>query len=154
MKIDYFNLYGRAECIKMALWKAGVEYESVGYTGDSWKELKESGKLRFGQIPMLELDDGTCLFQTNAIIQYVGAKYGLVPEDPMQKYKGQMLCDHFWGDFITQVMKIFRTPEGPEREAAAKELFETHFPNYLKQIEKSLGDSKFLIGDTITIYDT
>ena len=27
MKLYYFNVYGRAEAIRMALWKAGVDYE-------------------------------------------------------------------------------------------------------------------------------
>ena len=48
MKVHYFDMYGRAECIRMALWKAGVPFENVPYTGESWKALKESGKLRFG----------------------------------------------------------------------------------------------------------
>ena len=57
---------------------------------------------------MLELDDGTCLFQTGAIVQYVGAKYGLMPDDPLTRYKGQVICDHFWSDFLQAVMKVFR----------------------------------------------
>ena len=61
MKFYYFNLYGRGEPIRMALHKAGVAYEDVRPTGESWMELKNSGKLEFGQMPALELDDGTIL---------------------------------------------------------------------------------------------
>ena len=61
MKFYYFGLYARGEPIRMALKKAGVEHEDIRLTGDSWKEMKESGKLPFGQMPALELDDGAML---------------------------------------------------------------------------------------------
>jgi glutathione S-transferase len=61
MKLYYFDLYGKAECIRMTLYKAKVEFEDIRVSGDSWKELKESGKCPFGQVPLLELTDGTCL---------------------------------------------------------------------------------------------
>ena len=61
MKFYYFDLYARGEPIRMALHKAGVEYEDVRPTGESWAELKGSGKLDFGQMPALELDDGSVL---------------------------------------------------------------------------------------------
>ena len=48
MKLYYFDLYARAEPIRMALAKAGVAYEDLRTTGNAWKELKESGKLEFG----------------------------------------------------------------------------------------------------------
>jgi len=59
MKLYYFDLFARAEPMRMALWKAGVAYEDIRVTGDSWKALKDGGSLEFGQIPVLELDDGT-----------------------------------------------------------------------------------------------
>lgn len=66
LKVHYFDLYGRAEAIKMALWKAGAPYKvnSVGDlfdVSDEWKELKASGKLPYGQVPALEMSDGTFL---------------------------------------------------------------------------------------------
>ena len=47
LKLYYFDMYGRGEPVRMALWKAGVEFEDVRVTGDSWKRLKNSGKLDF-----------------------------------------------------------------------------------------------------------
>ena len=63
-KIYYFDLFGRAEPIRMCLWKAGIEFEDIRVTGDSWTELKSSGKLEFGQIPHMELADGTVMSQS------------------------------------------------------------------------------------------
>ena len=53
----YFDTYGRAEPIRMALWKAGVEFNDNRVTGDVWKAFKESGKLPFGSMPALEFED-------------------------------------------------------------------------------------------------
>ena len=40
MKFHYFDVYGRGEPIRMALWKAGVQFEDLRVTGPSWQELK------------------------------------------------------------------------------------------------------------------
>ena len=77
-----------------------------------------------------------------------------MPEDNLKKYEGQMICEHFWNDVMPKITKgIYVLPEGPERDAAFKEATEVHFVAYLKQLEKSLGASKYLVGDTLTIYD-
>ena len=51
-------MFGKAEPLRMCLHKAGVVWEDVRVTGDSWLELKASGKLEFNQVPMLELPNG------------------------------------------------------------------------------------------------
>ena len=121
-KIYYFDLFGRAEAIRMTLWKAGVEYEDIRVTGDAWKELKESGKLDFSQIPMVELADGTRLFQSIPIVNYFGAKYGLKPTDPMVNYKGEKAVEHVGGDFVGKhIMKVMFASDDA-REALVDEL--------------------------------
>ena len=47
-KLHYFDVYARAEPMRMMMIAAGVSFEDVHYTGASWKALKESGKLEFG----------------------------------------------------------------------------------------------------------
>ena len=61
MTLVYFDLYGRAEPVRMALWKAGVDYEDKRVSGDSWAEFKASDKCVYGSIPVLILEDGTPL---------------------------------------------------------------------------------------------
>lgn len=43
--------------------------------------MKEEGKLPFGQVPVLYVDDTTPLFQSAAIAKYVGRFAGLYPID-------------------------------------------------------------------------
>ena len=40
-----------------------------------------------------------------------------------------------------------------DKEAKIKKLFEETLPKYLDEIEKVCGESKFLVGDTLTIAD-
>ena len=62
MKFHYFEVYGKGECIRMTLHKAGAAFEDCVHKGEEYKEFKATGVLRFGQMPMLELDDGTHMF--------------------------------------------------------------------------------------------
>ena len=62
MKLYYFDLYGRAETVRMILTRAGVAFEDVRMTPEQFGEMKASGKLPHGQVPALELDDELCSF--------------------------------------------------------------------------------------------
>ena len=101
--LHYFFLYARAEPIRMALWKAGVEFNDNKVTGESWAALKASGKLPFGQIPVLEFADGTVLSQQNVIESYIGEKYGLVPADLFENAKAREWTSHTTNDMFPKV---------------------------------------------------
>ena len=104
IKVYYFDLFARAEPTRMMLTKAGVEFEDIRVTGDSWKELKSSDKLEYGQIPMVELEDGTRLCQQRAIEGYFSATLGFNCTDPMAIYTTEHILSLFWDDFF---MKYF-----------------------------------------------
>lgn len=58
IKIHYFDIYGKAEPIRMLLKKAGVQFEDNRHTRETWMPLKESGFSPSGQLPVVELEDG------------------------------------------------------------------------------------------------
>ena len=71
----------------------------------------------------------------------------------MLQYKGEMMVEHFWGDFFNgKWFKAFFN-KTEQREQLLADIFETHFPEYLRQLDMSLGGSKYLVGDSLTIYD-
>ena len=88
----------------MLLNRAGVQYENVALTPDTLKELKESGKLEYGQVPALELDDGTTLCQSHAIVLYLAKQHGFVPETAEGEFAANNLhCylnDDFWYKYM------------------------------------------------------
>ena len=103
-KLYYFDLYGRAEETRQAFTLAGATFEDIRVSGDSWKELKESGKCEFGSVPMLELDDGTCLSQSMPILRYVVKVYGgdklIQGGDALAEWNADSLVAYWRDDFF------------------------------------------------------
>ena len=101
MKVIYFDLYGRAEPIRMMLAKAGVEFEDKRVTHAEWPELQPT--LEYGSMPVLELDDGTQLTQTLAITNYVAMNHGFMPADAMGVYEAANIYSFVNDDFFKHV---------------------------------------------------
>ena len=57
MKLYYFDLFARAEQIRMLLWHAKAEFKDVRLSEAEFGKLKGEGKtLEFGQVPILEIE--------------------------------------------------------------------------------------------------
>lgn len=74
-KLYYFNLPGKGEAIRLACAHSAFPLEDIRITRDEFIAMKESGKLPFGQVPLLELPSGECLSQSAAIMRYIGMYY-------------------------------------------------------------------------------
>ena len=74
MKLHYFDIYGRADSIRALLHHAKVPFEDVTVAGPAWGELKP--KTEFGQLPLLELENGKLKSQSVSILRYLGRQYG------------------------------------------------------------------------------
>ena len=55
--------------------------------------MKDDDMLQYGQLPMVELKDGTRLVQTRAINNFVAYKYGFIPESAYQRYFGEQVLE-------------------------------------------------------------
>ena len=100
MKLYYFNVFARAEPIRMMLSYAKVPFEDCRIGFDAMNAMKAEGSLEYGQLPMLELDDGTKLCQSAAIYNYVSTVYGLNPESPLAVHRGHSLYEAIMVDFV------------------------------------------------------
>lgn len=151
MKLYYFDIYGRAESIRFLLSHAKVEYEDVN-AGPILGELKESGKLDFGQVPMLE-QDGKTMVQSWAILRFLGRTYGYYPENPEVAYKIDSAIDAV-EDYLGAYFK-FNFESNEEKKAIFKENWLKMVPIWVKAIEKRLeaNGGKYIAGDKITIAD-
>ena len=68
--IHYFGFHVRADPHRMLLTHAKVPFEDKRYTLEEWPSHKAS--MPNGQLPALELKDGTMLGQSNAILRMLG----------------------------------------------------------------------------------
>ena len=138
----------------MALYKAGVEYENHQVTFEQWPEFKGNEKLPYGQMPVLELADGTTIAQMVTILEYIASLYPqLKSNDPLLNAKADQLAQFCYADAHGQIGPMTFSEEA-DRDAKVKELADKFIPTLFKSLAASLtDDKKFLTGDTVTIYD-
>ena len=137
----------------MLLSIAGESWEETNFTFETWPEAKASGRYLFGQVPALELEDGTVMVQTPAIVQYLGRKFGLYPEDPLEAYNVDVINASIADVTEAWVTIIFRTPEDKKAEAMEKFVSGTLNTN-LAAWEKILeGGKSFIANDKLSIAD-
>ena len=152
-KLYYFDIYGVAEPIRMALWHAKVQYEDVRLTSEQQQKLKADGFLPSGQVPVWETDDGKVFNQSNAILHFLGVKAGLYGPTPAEMYWADWAIDtinDLWkGDFYMP----FFAPEATEEQIKVRV---ENSGKMLDHIEKRLannGGKHFIAGDNLSIGD-
>ncbi len=88
MKLVYFDLYGRAEPIRLLLNHSKVEFEDVRLAREDWPAYKadHSEELEWGQVPALTVE-GKTLTQTQSILRYLGKTYGYYPTEAYDAWR-------------------------------------------------------------------
>uniref|UniRef100_A0A1B6DE31 glutathione transferase n=1 Tax=Clastoptera arizonana TaxID=38151 RepID=A0A1B6DE31_9HEMI len=89
-KLIYFNARGRAEHIRFIFAYAGIEYEDVRVSKETWSTMRHT--VPFGMLPVLEMDD-VVLGQSNAIARYLARQYGLVGKDEIEALQCDFMVD-------------------------------------------------------------
>ena len=103
-------------------------------------------------MPILVLEDGTVMCQSVPCMEFLSRKYDMMPTDLMARYRGEKAAEFAYGDHFQK--HIGPMPSGDEREAKMKEYLEVHFPAFMNDFAtKCLGDSKYLCGETLTMFD-
>jgi len=115
---------------------------------DELASLRKTGRLKYGQLPMLEID-GMELVQSGSILRYVARKTNLYPPSPEQQYIVDVICDGV-NDMRASVIG-FPFHASVEK---LKEDVERVIPRYISAFEKHLADSKseFFL-DRVTVAD-
>jgi hypothetical protein len=83
LKLSYFDTPGKAECMRLICAYANLPLEDIRVNKDDWPAMKKEGKLNFGQLPALEIENGIILSQSAAITRYLGKLSGLYPTCPV-----------------------------------------------------------------------
>jgi glutathione S-transferase len=105
--LTYFNGRGLAELSRLIFAEAGVEYVDNRIQDNT--ELKKSGKLPFGQVPILEYN-GQILAQSRAIARFLSRLYGFYGKTEWEGAQIDMILDGVV-DFVTaqRAAKTVRT---------------------------------------------
>lgn len=156
LKVYYFNIAGKGEPIRLACEYGKLNWEDVRVSGNEFAAMKDSKKLDFGQLPALEVDDSTMLFQSGAIMRFVGKLAGLYPtNDDIKAAKIDALVDQEADIFAPLSMTKYKERMGfgfmtEEHVALArKALNDEVLPRQLSQLEAILerSPSGWLAGD-------
>ena len=120
-------------------------------------DAKAAGRLPFGKAPVLELDDGRVLPESNAILLWLGEGSALVPNDAFTR--AEMLAWMFWEQNqhegvvavrgALQFHPARRALATPERMAEL--LVRGHA--LLQVMEDRLAAHDWLVGDGLTLAD-
>lgn len=150
---------GNSYKVRLLLSLLGRECQTVDveYRTQALDDAKAQGQLPFGKAPVLELDDGRLLPESNAILIWLAEGTALVPADPFQR--ARMLAWMFWEQnqhegviAVRAALQHYphrRAQATPERMAAL--LDSGHA--LLQIIEDHLAAHDWLVGDGATLAD-
>jgi glutathione S-transferase len=107
-----------------------------------------------GQVPVLQLDDGRAIAQSNAIIRYLAAGSELLPQDPFLQAKVDELL--FWEQYNHEptiaVCRFHMLYLGRPKEALEPQRVERGNAA-LDLMQKLLSGRSYFVGDNLTIAD-
>lgn len=106
-----------------------------------------------GQVPVLELDDGSCLTEGPIISQYIAdraeARELMPAPGTMERYRVME-----WQSYITsELHKSFSALFGKALDAAGKKVFADALLQKLGWVTEQIGERKYLTGDAFTAAD-
>ena len=138
-------------CDKLALPYTWVEIDTMNGGSRTPEFLKRNG---WGQVPTVELDDGRTLAQSNAIIRYLARGSDLIPGDAYRE--AQMNAWMFWEQNTHEpyvaVCRFHIVYLGKATAELDPNLVKRGYAA-LDHLERQLGGTRFLVGDTFSLAD-
>ncbi|MCH1422658.1 MAG: glutathione S-transferase [Candidatus Poseidoniaceae archaeon] len=120
-ELIYFESPGYAEPTRLCLELSELPWKNTTVDWKGYLELKESGDLPWGYLPVLKTPQGT-IAESNALMRYAAAVAGLEPEDLYIRGKVDEILELIQG-WRTEFTPTFRIEDLEERSAARKAMF-------------------------------
>lgn len=149
-KLTYFDFSGsRGEECRLALHLAGVPFEDRRINQADWPALKASTP--YGSMPVLEAPGLPPLAQSNAILNYIGHRYGMYPRDAWQAALQAAILES------VEELRMALAPSGRISDAAEKKRAREEFAAgplaaWAKNIERQIR-GPFVAGDELFVAD-
>ena len=130
------------------------------------EEFREINPL--GQVPVLELDDGTRITEVMAICRYLEEIYpdnSLFGRDPVERAKVESINDQLQANGMVAVMEAFRNatpgfvdrampgPHNYEQIPALSERGLLRLDNFFSDLEAHLASNQYMVEDYFSIAD-
>ncbi|HGS4738146.1 glutathione S-transferase family protein [Vibrio cholerae] len=109
-----------------------------------------------GKIPLLELDDGRCISESNAILNYLAANTPMIPDDSFLNAKNQQwqfFEQYSHEPFIAVARYIAKYLGLPEERKSDYESKQVGGHKALSVMEKQLQKTPYLVGNELTTAD-
>jgi prostaglandin-H2 D-isomerase / glutathione transferase len=155
IKLLYFAGKGRAEAIRLAFTIGDIPFENETFQFSEFGALKASGRLPFGQVPLLTVD-GVDYTQSGAMLRFAGKLAGLYPRDDDV---AALRIDQFVCAVEDVLLAIFKY-RGPDKDAllaTRTEFVENVGPKLLGGLEAMAKANKesdtWLAGPKLSIAD-
>jgi glutathione S-transferase len=156
-------IYGQIEsgnCYKIALLCAltqqSYQWHAIDLRAGDTQTPAFLAKNPNGKAPVLGLDDGRYLWESNAILQYLAQGTALWPTDPWQQAKvlQWMFFEQYSHEPYLAVARFIQLFLGlPESRRAEYESKQAGGHQALRVMEQQLTYTPYLVGDQMTIAD-
>ncbi|WP_405118390.1 glutathione S-transferase family protein [Pseudomonas leptonychotis] len=158
--VKVYGDYRSGNCykIKLMLHLLDLPYEWIAVDILKGETQSEAflAKNPNGKIPVLELEDGTCLWESNAILNFLADGSSFLPTEP--RLRTQVLQWQFFEQYSHEpyvaVARFIQLYQGLP-EARQAEYQECHVRGHkaLKVMEKQLQRTSYLVGEDFSIAD-
>ena len=135
VKLEYFDLYGRGEAIRLLLAAGRIDYEDYRLTADEWKTLKPDTP--FGGVPVLHWD-GEQIPQANTIIRFVAKQCGLDGKDDIEFARADTILEHC-NEIFPKMGPLRFAKAQDDRVKGAFAFLGEFLPDWLLKAEKRLA---------------
>jgi glutathione S-transferase len=162
MKLYHFQFAPNPRKVRVYLAEKGISIplEPIDLTRGENRTPAFLAKNPMGSLPVLELDDGSCLTESLAIIEYLEELHPdppMIGTSPLARARVRELERFAETSIFNRIARIFfnTSPVFPREQQvpAAAEQARAGLPNALAVMDARIGSSRFVAGDRPTIAD-
>ncbi len=151
-------LSGNCYKVRLLLAQLGLSYRKTEIDVLSSDERPAEFLARHpnGKVPLLELDDGRCLAESNAILWFLADGTSLLPDDPFaraQVVQWMFFEQNSHEPNIAVARYLVALIGNPERYRHIVQYTQERGTRALKVMDDHLQEHRFLVGETYSIAD-
>lgn len=147
----------KVRLLRALLGRRDIDLVDVEYGAPALQAAQEAGRLPFGKAPVLELDDGRLLPESNAILIHLGRGSRFMPADPVAQtvMLGWMFWEQNQHEGAVAVRAALRSYPHRRHLATPERMAELLERGHacLQVMEDRLAAHDWLVGDAMTLAD-